>query len=68
MLKDVSHTFLRQPLFFFSDRRVILKMAFVRESALMSDAMRSHVSHHNGSGNVGKKKKDRRKKKKNRYG
>lgn len=45
-------------------RRVILKMAFVREGALMSDEMRNHVSHHNGSGNVGKKKKDRRKNKK----
>ena len=43
-------------------RRVILKMAFVREAALMSDEMRSHVSHHNGS--VGKKKKDRKKNKK----
>lgn len=28
-------------------RRVILKMAFVREGALMSDEMREHVSHHN---------------------
>jgi hypothetical protein len=28
-------------------RRVILKMAFVREGALMSDEMRGHVSHHN---------------------
>ena len=27
-------------------RRVILKMAFVREGALMSDEMREHVSHH----------------------
>jgi len=42
-------------------RRVILKMAFVREGALMSDEMRNHVSHHNGSGSVGKRK--RRKKK-----
>ena len=42
-------------------RRVILKMAFVREVALMSDEMRGHVSHHNGS--VGKKKKDRKKNK-----
>ena len=64
MLKDVSHTFLRQPLFFFSDRRVILKMAFVREGALMSDEMRSHVSHHDGNSSVGKKKKDRKKNKK----
>jgi len=36
-------------------------MAFVREGALMSDEMRNHVSHHNGSGSVGKRK--RRKKK-----
>ena len=43
-------------------RRVILKMAFVRKGALMSDEMRNHVSHHNGS--VGKKKKDRKKNKK----
>eukprot|EP00573_Skeletonema_grethae_P001577 CAMPEP_0201691476 /NCGR_PEP_ID=MMETSP0578-20130828/4626_1 /ASSEMBLY_ACC=CAM_ASM_000663 /TAXON_ID=267565 /ORGANISM="Skeletonema grethea, Strain CCMP 1804" /LENGTH=219 /DNA_ID=CAMNT_0048176687 /DNA_START=278 /DNA_END=937 /DNA_ORIENTATION=- len=42
-------------------RRVILKMAFVREGALMSDEMKSHVSHHNGSG--GKRKKKNRKKK-----
>ena len=27
-------------------RRVILKMAFVREGALMSDEMKEHVSHH----------------------
>lgn len=39
-------------------------MAFVREGALMSDEMRSHVSHHNGNGSVSKKKKDQRKNKK----
>ena len=43
-------------------RRVILKMAFVRKGALMSDEMRSHVSHHNGSS--ASKKKDRKKNKK----
>ena len=36
-------------------------MAFVREGALMSDEMRNHVSHHNGSGS---KRKNREKKKK----
>ena len=46
-------------------RRVILKMAFVREVALMSDEMRNHVSHHNANGSAGKKnKKDRKKNKK----
>ena len=34
-------------------RRVILKMAFVREGALMSDEMREHVSHHHVSGSGG---------------
>ena len=43
-------------------RRVILKIAFVREGALMSDEMRGHVSHHNGS--VSEKKKGRKKNKK----
>lgn len=33
------------PLSPFCYRRVILKMAFVREGALMSDEMREHVSH-----------------------
>ena len=41
-------------------RRVILKMAFVRKGALMSDEMRNHVSHHNGSSSAGKKKQDGR--------
>ena len=42
-------------------RRVILKMAFVREGALISDEMKVHVSHHQGSSsNVGKRKKKNR--------
>ena len=38
-------------------RRVILKMAFVREGALMSDEMREHVSHHDVRSGAGGAKK-----------
>ena len=38
-------------------RRVILKMAFVREGALMSDEMREHVSHHDVRSGAGGGKK-----------
>ena len=37
-------------------KRTILKMAFVREGAVMVDGMDGHASHHNGGGGGGKKR------------
>lgn len=62
MMNDTTGSLLTTTSTFLFLRRVILKMAFVREGALMSNEMRNHVSHHN-NGSAGKKNSRKKKKK-----